>query len=108
MKIKVLRPDDTRPMMWWLNCPVCEDYCVEQMGPAGEQSAVTVHPDLDEYDSPVGTRGGWTQVRLFCPAGHGFDLITANHKGSQAIAIVPAGYRDYSSATRRPLRVVQP
>jgi hypothetical protein len=35
-------------------------------------------------------------VKLFCPAGHGFDLIVANHKGSEVIAVVPAGQRNYA------------
>jgi hypothetical protein len=80
---------------WQVLCPVCRNECVEQQGPTGEASAVTVHEDRDEYDSPIATRGGYTQIKLHCPDGHGFDLIVANHKGCQFIGLVPIGPRDY-------------
>src|SRR5262245_2005965 len=82
-------------LVWSLSCPVCGENCVEQQGPDGEAGCVTVHPDRDEYDSPIQTRVGYTQVRLFCAAGHGFDLIVANHKGAQFIGVVSVGPRDY-------------
>jgi hypothetical protein len=61
-----------------LGCPACGDDCVEQIGHGGDLAAVTVQPDRDGYDSPIGTRGGYVRVELFCPARHGFDLIIAN------------------------------
>lgn len=96
-------PEETRPkaewqIEWCLLCPECGDSCVEQgAGGGADHTAVEVHPDRDAYDSPIGTRGGFVRVKLFCPSGHGFDLIIANHKGSEAIAVVPAGLRDYAS-----------
>lgn len=93
---------------WQMHCPVCEDTIVEQMGPGPdtEASAVTVAPDRDEYDSPIGTRGGFTRIELFCPVGHGFDLIIANHKGSQFIGVVLVGERNYESVERERVRRV--
>lgn len=90
-------------IVWLLHCPVCGDDCVEQMGPGGgDHTAVTVHPDRDSYDSPIGTRGGYVAVQLFCPAGHGFDLIIANHKGQEYIGVKLAGPRDYASSAGLP------
>jgi hypothetical protein len=88
---------DPRPnyLLWELHCPECGQVGVEQMGPGGDHGAVTVHPDRDDYDSPIDTRGGYTRIKLFCPAGHGFDLIVANHKGAEFIGVVPAGGRNY-------------
>lgn len=106
MNRDALRPDDGHEpgrLVWQLVCPVCGDGCVEQQGPGpGDHAAVTVHPDRDAHDSPIGTRGGYVRVELFCPAGHGFDLIIANHKGAEFIGIVLAGERDYETAAGWP------
>lgn len=80
---------------WMLHmpCPECGEPGVEQTGPDpddGGEAAVTVHPDRDEYDSPIGTRGGYTQIDLWCPHGHSFALIIANHKGDEYIGAVTA------------------
>lgn len=80
-------------MQWILHmpCPECGQPGVEQTGPHdgdGDHRAVTVHPDRDEYDSPIGTRGGYTQIDLWCPDGHQFALIIANHKGDEYIGAV--------------------
>lgn len=82
-------------LLWESRCPECGEIGVEQMGRGGDHEAVTLHPDRDAYDSPIDTRGGYVKVELFCPSGHGFDLIIANHKGSEFIGIVPAGERNY-------------
>ena len=72
-------------------CPLCGEVGVEQ-GHSDrddqEQDAVTVHPDRDEYESPIFTRGGYTEIRLWCSAGHRFALIIANHKGAQFLDAV--------------------
>jgi hypothetical protein len=62
-----------------------EGYRLEE---GGDHHAVTVHPDQDAYASPIGTRGGYVDVRLWCAAGHAFSLVVANHKGAQFIAVV--------------------
>lgn len=103
---QVLRPDDPAGrarLVWRLACPECGDTCVEQQGPGpGDHAAVTVQPDRDAHDSPIGTRGGYVKIELFCPSGHGFDLVIANHKGCEYVGIVPAGDRDYATAAGWP------
>lgn len=87
---------DLPGVRWMLHvpCPDCGDPGVEQTGPDegdddhGDHRAVTVHPDRDRYESPIGTRGGYTQIDLWCPAGHQFALIIANHKGIEYIGAV--------------------
>lgn len=54
----------------------------------GDDAAVTVHPDTDSYISPLGTRGGFVEVDLWCAAGHVFQLVLANHKGAEYVGIV--------------------
>jgi hypothetical protein len=49
---------------------------------------VTVHPDRNDYDSPVGTRGGYVRIDLVCGAGHAFSLIIGNHKDTEVIGLV--------------------
>jgi hypothetical protein len=50
---------------------------------------ISVHPDRDQYASPLGTRGGFLGVALTCADGHRFDLVIANHKGTEFIGVVP-------------------
>jgi hypothetical protein len=78
---------------WTIHCPVCGSELIEH--DSGSKASVHVHPDRDEYDSPAGTRGEYILVQLFCDSGHGFDLVTGNHKGQQQLAIVKAGERWY-------------
>ena len=104
-----LRPaseDGADWLSWRLACPECGSGSVDRHG--GDAAAVTVHPDRDHYDSPIGTRGGYVSVALLCPAGHGFDLIIANHKGAEFIGIVPAGDRGYGTADVNPLEGTRP
>ena len=54
----------------------------------GDHSAVTVQPDRDRYDCPIGTRGGYVSIELRCLAGHRFDMVIANHKGAEYLGIV--------------------
>ncbi|MFF3934209.1 hypothetical protein [Streptomyces hirsutus] len=49
---------------------------------------MTVHPDRDEYASPIGTRGGLVEIRMWCAGGHAFQLVVANHKGAEYVAVV--------------------
>jgi hypothetical protein len=85
-------------VLWLLRvpCPECGEFTVEQTGPDDgpdyglDHRAVTVHPDRDSYDSPIGTRGGYTQIDLWCPAGHSFALIIANHKGDEYFGAITA------------------
>jgi hypothetical protein len=53
----------------------------------GDHTAATVQPDRDRYESPIGTRGGYASIALECVAGHGFDLIVANHKGAEYLGV---------------------
>ncbi|MFF4952566.1 hypothetical protein [Streptomyces chattanoogensis] len=77
-------------MRWQLMCPACGAGEVENVDYAPDHEAVTVHPDRDEYDSPIGTRGGYVRVDLECSAGgHGFALIVGNHKGAEFVGVVP-------------------
>jgi hypothetical protein len=92
----VLEDRDLDGLHWLLHmpCPECGEFTVEQTGPDDggdyglDHTAVTIHTDQDSYDSPIGTRGGYTQVDLWCPAGHRFALIVANHKGEEYIGCV--------------------
>jgi hypothetical protein len=86
----------TAPGMHWLlhvPCPECGAPGVAQTGPGAygrDHEAVTVHPDRDKYDSPIGTCGGYTQIDLRCALGHRFALIIANHKSDEYIGTVTA------------------
>jgi hypothetical protein len=74
---------------WLLHCPVCHSADVEQgLRSGGDHAAVTVQPDRDSYDSPIGTRGGYLSVTLSCADGHDFDLVIANHKGAEYLGVV--------------------
>ncbi|MFF4407217.1 hypothetical protein [Streptomyces sp. NPDC001404] len=76
-------------MRWQLACPACGSDVVDRAGYAPDHEAVTVHPDRDEYDSPLGTRGGYVRIDLECGEGHGFAFIVGNHKGAEFVGIVP-------------------
>jgi|GEM_PF-6381164 len=76
-------------MQWQLKCPACGSGEVERADVAGDHEAVTVHPDRDSYDSPLGTRGGYVRVDLTCSDGHGFAFIMGNHKGAEFVGVVP-------------------
>jgi hypothetical protein len=78
-------------MTWQLHCPKCGSDVMDRLGTGGDHTAVVLEPDRDEYVSPIGTRGGYVQVDLYCPAGHRFNLIIANHKGAEIVGIVPEG-----------------
>lgn len=74
---------------WQLLCPVCRAAEVEQgLHSGGDHTAVTIQPDRDRYDSPIGTRGGYVSIALGCGTGHEFDLVIANHKGTEYIGVV--------------------
>jgi hypothetical protein len=74
---------------WQLSCPLCGADEVEQGPRAGpDHTAVTVQPDRDGYDGPVGTRGGYVSIALDCAAGHAFELVIANHKGAEYVGVV--------------------
>ncbi|ETA00755.1 hypothetical protein CcI6DRAFT_03788 [Frankia sp. CcI6] len=89
---QVLVPDGTTAdgLQWQLRCPSCGADTVDRADFAEDHRAVTVFPDRDDYDSPIGTRGGYVQVDLQCPVGHRFALIVANHKGAEFVAVVPS------------------
>jgi hypothetical protein len=74
---------------WELSCPACGAAEVEQgLRSGGGHTAVTIQPDRDGYDSPIGKRGGYVSIALECAAGHGFELVMANHKGAEYVAVV--------------------
>ncbi|MEY9895671.1 hypothetical protein ABIA31_009361 [Catenulispora sp. MAP5-51] len=81
------------PWAWELRCPFCGDNTIDR-NVNGEyvddHEAVSVHPDQDKYESPIGTRGGFVSISMLCAACcRGFDFVVANHKGSEQIGIVP-------------------
>jgi hypothetical protein len=77
-------------LQWQVLCPHCGDAAVDRADFVPDHKAVTVYPDRDEYDSPIGTRGGYVQIDLQCMVGHGFALVVANHKGAEFLAVVPS------------------
>ncbi|UYB40587.1 hypothetical protein SLV14_003233 [Streptomyces sp. Je 1-4] len=87
--VPVQRSTGSWNMQWQLKCPACGIEEVEQAEAGGDHEAVTVHPDRDDYDSPLGTRGGYVSVELSCAAGHGFDFIISNHKGNEFVGVIP-------------------
>lgn len=76
-------------MRWQLNCPACGNDAVDRADVADDHEAVTVQPDRDDYDSPLGTRGGYLRVDLTCSNGHGFAFIMGDHKGAEFVGVVP-------------------
>jgi hypothetical protein len=73
-----------------LACPKCSSVSLEQ----GDE--FISHPDLDSYDSPLGTRGGWSESRFTCSnCAHTFRLIIANHKGALTIGAQDQGVLSY-------------
>jgi hypothetical protein len=74
-----------------LTCPICGTEQIERNCEGGDHNAVHVHKDRDDYDSPVGTRGGYVEIALCCASGHPFDLVIGNHKGAEVIAWVVPG-----------------
>jgi hypothetical protein len=84
-------------LQWQLRCPECGDENVDRENYAPDHEAVAIQPDRDDYDSPIGTRGGYVQVSLQCSYGHPFAVVIANHKGAEFIGVLPAR-RDGASA----------
>lgn len=101
----VLTPTNDLPgeLAWRVQCPECSAPEIERgeldetgaradvpgnITDSGDHTAVTVHPDRDAHDSPIGTRGGYVEIRLWCAAGHNFRLLVANHKGAEYVAVV--------------------
>lgn len=76
-------------MQWQLRCPACGNDAVDRVDETGDHEAVTVQPDRDDYESPLGTRGGYVRVDLTCSGGHGFAFIMGNHKGAEFVGVVP-------------------
>lgn len=76
-------------LKWQLKCPACGNDSVDRADVTDDHEAVTVQPDRDDYDSPLGTRGGYVRVDLTCSDGHGFAFIMGNHKGAEFIGVVP-------------------
>ncbi|MFC8447625.1 hypothetical protein [Kitasatospora sp. NPDC057223] len=96
---EVLQPHDVRlpgTRQWQVHCPRCAEPSIDRgtinedgtLSQGGDHEAVTVHPDRDNYDGPIETRGGYVEVALYCGAGHAFQLIVANHKGAEYVAVV--------------------
>ena len=84
-------PEWRATLAWQINCPTCGDSTMDRTAFAPDHEAVTLQPDRDEYDSPIGTRGGYVRVELVCPTGHHHALILANHKGAEILAVIPSG-----------------
>lgn len=58
-----------------------------QERPSASRRGRGVFPDRDDYDSPIGTRGGYVQIDLQCSDGHHFALVIGNHKGAEIIGL---------------------
>lgn len=75
-------------MRWQLKCPACGTDSVENKDFAPDHEVATVHPDRDDCDSPLETRGGYVRVDLTCGEGHGFAFVIGNHKGAEFLGVV--------------------
>jgi hypothetical protein len=73
--------------VWQLACPECGETEIAQ---ADSDPGVRTHLGPED-DSPIGTRGPYTEFPLRCRAGHRFRLIAGQHKGAQFIGVVQAG-----------------
>lgn len=88
---QVLTPTDSNKpglnLRWQVGCPTCGAEEVDRETGRDHES-VMLHPDRDDYDSPIGTRGGYVQIDLTCAEGHEFALVIANHKGAEVVGVV--------------------
>jgi hypothetical protein len=82
-----------------LRCPECGETNIDRKD-YSDSGAVTVFPDRDDFDSPIGTRGGYVQIELFCINGHRFALVIANHKGEEMIGLARPVEPDAADAGR--------
>ncbi|ADI09732.1 hypothetical protein SBI_06612 [Streptomyces bingchenggensis BCW-1] len=48
-----------------------------------------MQPGRGDYDSPLGTRGGYVRVDLTCSNGHSFAFIVGNHNGAEFVGVAP-------------------
>lgn len=83
--ISAARP---QTLQWQLHCPECGQPSVDREPLGRDHEAVTLHPDRDDYDSPIDTRGGYLHLDLRCVSGHTFALIIGNHKGAEFVGVV--------------------
>jgi hypothetical protein len=77
--------------VWQLACPECGETEIEQGAEPGDGDGVTVHPDGEPQDSPIGTQAGFTEFSLACSSGHRFTLVFGSYKGAQFLGVVQAG-----------------
>ena len=77
---------ESAQLRWQVQCPVCANSNVER--DPDDDASVRLHPDKDEYASPISTRGGFVEVYLACTSGHRFQIIVANHKGAEFVGVV--------------------
>jgi hypothetical protein len=71
-----------------LLCPRCFQWGGMESG----DRPSCIGEDRDEYDSPIGTRGGWTAFDGQCSAcGCEWKLYVANHKGMLFLGVVDTG-----------------
>ncbi|MBD0671646.1 hypothetical protein [Streptomyces sp. CBMA156] len=75
---------------WQLMCPACGDEIIDRANRGPDHESVTVSPDRDEYDSPLGTRGGYVRIDLECSGGHSFAFVIGNHKGAEFLGVIPS------------------
>jgi hypothetical protein len=57
-------------LTWALLCPECGGAIDRDHDAGGDHEAITIQPDRDDYDSPIGTRGGYVRIDLHCWGGH--------------------------------------
>ena len=73
---------------WRVLCPVCRfDYT--HFAPDDVHVEAT-----DDYTSPIGNRGSWIAVPMWCEEGHSWRLVIGFHKGQTFLDTVPDG-RDH-------------
>ncbi|MET7303775.1 hypothetical protein [Embleya sp. NPDC005575] len=89
---EIVVPVDSRQLsgvtQWQLRCPSCGASSIDRAGIGPDHESIVVHPDRDDYDSPLGTRGGYVRIDLVCSTGHEFAFVIGNHKGEEYIGLV--------------------
>jgi len=82
-------------------CPDCGGAAIEW----GEGDAVIVYPDRDEYEpgNPLGTRGGYTVIRMTCTCGARLAIICGNHKGAVHVGLFSVEHREMSREFDSPI-----
>lgn len=84
--VQPVKADLPETLQWQVHCPRCADAGIER-GIAHAETVVD--RAIGTRPSPIVGDNGWVSVSLHCAAGHGFELVVANHKGAEYITINP-------------------